>query len=521
MINIKEQIQSTINIYKSGNLKKAEQLTNELIGNNPKVVFLYNLLGLILSDQGKIDKAIECYEKGLKIDPNYAMIYNNLGYIFFSFPSHKDIKKSENYYKKSISLDKKLAEPQNNLGNLYKSLNKYNEAILCFKEAIKKNSKLNFVHHNLATTYITVGKFDKAANHFNEAIKISPNFIIAHRGLSRITKYNKETKHLKELIKLYQKTTPEDFQNKMELEFSLGKAHEDFGSFDKSFVYYKDANKFYRKKINFSINSEKESFKSIKSTFHKKLFEKYSKSGNPSVSPIFIVGMPRSGTTLVEQIISSHPKVFGADEIDFIPDLIRKNFQENDLKKYFEGVVYFNEEILTKMGSDYIKEMEKISGNHERTTDKLPINFLSIGLIKLILPNSKIINCYRNPKDNCLSIFKNHFTSGRVKFGYDLNEIVEYYNLYKDLMKHWNDLLPSFIYNIKYENLITDSEIQIKKLIKFCDLKWSESCLDFHNNNRPIRTASDIQARSKIYNTSINSWKNYDKYLSEYFKKLI
>ena len=151
----------------------------------------------------------------------------------------------------------------------------------------------------------------------------------------------------------------------------------------------------------------------------------------------------------------------------------------------------------------------------------MPTNFLAIGFIKLILPKSKIIHCYRNPKDNCMSIYKNYFTSGKVNFSHNLNEIVEYYNLYKDLMKHWNDLLPSFIYNIKYENLITDSEIQIKKLIKFCDLKWSESCLDFHNNNRPIKTASRIQARSKIYNTSINSWKNYDKYLSEYFKKLI
>ena len=136
------------------------------------------------------------------------------------------------------------------------------------------------------------------------------------------------------------------------------------------------------------------------------------------------------------------------------------------------------------------------------------------------MPNSKIINCYRNPKDNILSIFKNHFTSGRVKFGYDLNEVLEYYNLYNDLMKHWNEVLPVFIYNIKYENLISDSENQIKKLINFCDLKWSDSCLDFHNNNRPIKTASDIQARSKIYNTSIDSWKNYEKYLEKYFINL-
>ena len=520
MINIKEQIQSAINIYNSGNLNKAEQVTNELIAENPKVVFLYNLLGLILCGQEKIDKAIVSYKRGLKIDPNYGMIYNNLGYIYFRFKSHKDIKKSEEHYKKSISLDTKIAEPHNNLGNLYRSLNKYDEAIKCFKKSIEINSKLSFVHHNLATTYITVGKFEKAKIHFNEAIKISPNFILAHRGLSRVTKYNKESKHLQDLIKLYKEIKRTDSNNKMELAFSLGKAYEDIKNFYESFKYYSEANAIYRKTLNFSIFEEEKNFKNIKSTYNKKLFERYNKTGNQKDSPIFIVGMPRSGTTLIEQILASHPEIFGADEIDIIPDIIRKNFKGHDLPLDLDGVVDLNKKNLTKMGADYIKKISEISHENKRTTDKLPINFLSVGFIKLILPNSKIINCYRNPKDNILSIFKNHFTSGRVKFGYDLNEVLEYYNLYNDLMKHWNEVLPGFIYNIKYENLISDSENQIKKLINFCDLKWSDSCLDFHNNNRPIKTASDIQARSKIYNTSIDSWKNYEKYLEKYFINL-
>jgi len=520
MINIKEQIQSAINIYKSGNLNKAEEVTNKLIAKNPRVVFLYNLLGLILSGQKKIDEAIECYKKGLEIDPNYAMIYNNLGSIFFSFPSHKNIKKSEEFYKKSILLDKKIPEPHNNLGNLYKSLNRFDEAIKYFNKAIEIDSKLSFVHHNLATTYITTGKFDEAKHHFEAAIKISPNFILAHRGLSRVTKYNKETKHLNELNRLYQEIKSKDLENKMELAFSLGKAYEDIKSFDKSFMFYKEGNEICRKKIIFSIENEKKNFKTIKSTFNKKLFDKYKKSGFQNTYPIFIVGMPRSGTTLVEQILSSHPKVFGADEIDFMPNLVKKNFKDNDLRLSFEDIDKLNEKNLTEIGKDYIKKIKVISKNHDRSTDKLPINFLLIGFIKLILPDSKIINCYRDPKDNCLSIFKNHFTSGRVNFGYDLNEIVQYYNLYADLMKHWNNALPNFIYNLKYEDLISNSELQIKKLVNFCNLKWSESCLNFHNNSRPIKTASDTQARSKIYNTSINYWKNYEKNLGKYFINL-
>ena len=143
-----------------------------------------------------------------------------------------------------------------------------------------------------------------------------------------------------------------------------------------------------------------------------------------------------------------------------------------------------------------------------------------IGFIKLILPNSKIIHCYRNSKDNCFSIYKNHFTSGLVHFAYDLNEIVEYYKLYFNLMEYWNNLFPDFIYNISYENLIKKSEIEIKNLIKACNLKWEDDCLLFYNNQRPIRTASDVQARKKIYNTSIDKWKNFKNHLDKHFIKL-
>tara|TARA_Y100000780_G_scaffold149375_1_gene134583 strand:- start:267 stop:1835 length:1569 start_codon:yes stop_codon:yes gene_type:complete len=517
MKNIKDQIQSAVNIYKSGNLNKAEQVTSKLIANNPKIVFLYNLLGLILTGQNKIDKAIKCYEKGLKIDSNFAMLYNNLGHLFFSFESYKDIQKAEKYFKKSISLNSKLAEPHNNLGNLYKSLNKYDVSINCYKKAIENSPKLYLTHYNLGNTYVTMGKFGQAAKHFKEAIKVTPNFVLAHRGLSRITKYTKQNEHFNELVRIYNNTNIRDFTGKVEIAFSLGKAYEDIKSFDESFKFYNEANEIYRKKINFSITGEKKRFQNNKETFNKKLFEKYNRSGYSSTSPIFIVGMPRSGTTMIEQILSSHPKVFGADEIDFIPDLIKKNFGKNDLRSFFEGEIDFKEDSLRKIGKNYVHKIEKISNKSERTTDKLPVNFFSIGLIKLILPNSKIIHCYRHPKDNCFSIFKTHFTSGRIKYAYDLNEIVEYYKLYNDLMKYWNNVLPNFVYNIKYENLILDTESEIKNLVHFCNLKWTEVCLNFHNNNRPIRTASDTQARSKIYNTSIDSWKHYKKYLEKYF----
>ena len=210
----------------------------------------------------------------------------------------------------------------------------------------------------------------------------------------------------------------------------------------------------------------------------------------------------------------------GADEIEFIPSLINKNFGDKNLLLFFDEIVKFHKAELKTIGKEYGAKMKDLSNNSERTTDKLPTNFLSVGFIKLILPNSRIVHCYRNSRDNCTSIFKNHFTSGKVKFAYDLDEITEYFNFYKDLMNYWNDLLPGFVFDIKYEKLISDTEVEIRKLLKFCDLKWFDDCLNFYNNKRQIKTASDIQVRSKIYKSSIGSWKNYEKHTKKSFLKL-
>ena len=172
------------------------------------------------------------------------------------------------------------------------------------------------------------------------------------------------------------------------------------------------------------------------------------------------------------------------------------------------------------MGEEYILRINDISSNSIRTTDKLPVNFTAIGLIKLILPKAKIIHTSRNPKDNIFSIFKNYFPAGKIPYAYSLEEIVKYYNLYFDLMKYWNNIIPEFVFNIKYENLISETKNEIIKLLDFCELSWEDDCLNFYNNKRPIITASDVQARKKIYSKSINSWKHYKKELFNSFQKL-
>jgi len=516
MENLQKKIQILFNLYKLKNLPKAEKLNRELLHNYPKVVILYNILGLILTDQKRTDEAIKCYEEGIKIQPDYAMIYNNLGTIY---KSKKNYNKAENYYKKSIDLDKKISEPHNNLGNLFLSLNRFRDAIDCYKKALSINPKFSPTHYNIGTVYITIGNNEEARIHLNEAVKLNPYFCIAHRVLTKITKYSEDDKHFIFMKNLYLNPKINDAQ-RSELGFALGKAYEDIKNFDSSFKYYNKANEFRRKNITFSLTNEKKDFDDIKKIFNKLLFNKFKKDGNSDKTPIFILGMPRSGTTLVEQIISSHPQVYGGDELEILPIIIKKYFQNKSNGIFLKNITNVDKKNFKIIGHEYVSNLKNISGNTERVTDKLPINFKWIGLIKLILPNSKIVHCIRDSRDNCFSIFKNYFANTRLNYAYNLGEICEFYNLYSDLMKHWKNVLPEFIFDIKYEKIIDNPEKEIRSLLKACDLDWDDNCLKFYDNKRPIKTASDTQAREKIYKSSVDSWKNYKKYINMFFNKL-
>ena len=513
---LQKEIEKLLNLYNSKKLFKAESLNRKLIQNYPNVVILYNILGLILTEQDRINEAIEIYEKGIEINPEYAMIYNNLGTIY---KSRAEYKKAEYYYKKSINLDNKISEPHNNLGSLYLAINEIKKAELSFKRSLAINSKFYISYYNLGILYKNIGKFKEAKDYLLKSIELNTNFYSAHRTLSQLIKYRKNDDHLDLLKKIYYNSKKNNEQSS-DIIFALGKALEDLKDYENSFKYYDEANNLRRKQINFSINKEKSEFDNIKKIFDENLFNKYYNSGNLNSSAIFIVGMPRSGTTLVEQIISSHPKVFGGDEVYFLPDLIKNNFYIKQGELLSKQNINIKKEDLKAIGQKYINDLMKISNKSEKVTDKLPINFKWIGLIKLMLPNSIIIHCARNSKDNCLSIFKNFFVNKSLNFAYNLDEIVNFYNLYHNLMKHWKKILPKFIIDIEYEQIIENPEQQIRILLEKCNLSWNKNCLKFYENKRPIKTASDIQARKKIYKSSVNSWINYKKNLQNSFQKL-
>ncbi|HIC72160.1 MAG TPA: sulfotransferase, partial [Alphaproteobacteria bacterium] len=328
---------------------------------------------------------------------------------------------------------------------------------------------------------------------------------------------SKSDENLGEMLNLY-KDNDLIINDKSELSFTIAKAYEDLGDYEKSFKYFDQANKLKNNnKYNFS--REEKLFRNIKKFFDSNEFNKNKKNfDNRKI--IFICGMPRSGTTLVEQILSSHNKIFGAGELNFLRQVTTKFFVLEDKLN--------NQKIIEEINSsnnilniEYYKLINYLKIKESIITDKAPQNYIWIGFIKYFFPNAKIIHCCRNKKDVLLSIYKNNFSSSDMDWSYDPRNIVRYYNLYLDLIKFWKYKFEKFIYDLSYEKLVTDSENQIKKLLEYCSLEWDKNCLNHNKYSKTaIQTVSISQARKPIYKSSVNSSEIYSKYLDNYFKLL-
>jgi len=329
---------------------------------------------------------------------------------------------------------------------------------------------------------------------------------MVHKSISASKTYkSKDDDHLKKMISLLNHIKDPDLLH--DLYFALAKAYEDIGEYEESFRYLIEGNGILDDKYGYDIKKDTNLFENLKNFFQKNNLENLE---NPNKF-IFIVGMPRSGTTLTEQIISSHSSVYGAGELSFLDSGIKKFLLKEDLIKTKK--ISKNE--LEKIKDNYLKGTNTFKSNNKIITDKAPLNFRWIGFIRKLFPNSKIIHCQRDPMDVCFSNLKNSFNSKALSFSYNIKKLGQYFNLYKNLMNFWNSLYPDSIYNLSYEKLTLNQEVETRKLIEFCELDWENNCLLPHQNKNKISTVSLAQARLPVYKTSINKWKNYSKYLKE------
>lgn len=513
-MSIKDKIQILVNQFNAKNFDQVVSKSKQLIKEYPNYVVIYNLLGLAYQHTGNYLDSEKILLEGLKLDPGNIPLMNNLAMTYKNFLNYK---KAEEIYKKIIKKNDKYINAFVNLGNIKRDLNKFDEAIKLYNKALEIDDKNHVVFYSLALTYQGLGKFKKTIELANRALEIDPNFTQADHLISQSLKYDNNNNHYLEVQKKINSPNFSYYQ-KIDLNFTLAKAEEDLGNIENAYKYLKNGNSLRKKVLNYNIVKDKELFSNIKKIFGKFDFKKFNNSKEDNI--IFILGMPRSGTSLVEQIISSHSEVFGAGELPKLSNIIKKRFIENDRLITEKINQNFNElSTIESLKIDYLDYIRYFNINEKYITDKAPLNFRWIGFIKILFPNAKIIHCNRDPKNNCLSMFKNLFEGG-LPFTYDESDIVQYYKLYEDLMKFWNDRFGDTILNIKYENMIKDNESEIKKIINFCNLNWEDNCLEFYNNKTPIKTMSTAQARQPIYKTSVKSFDKYRNFLKVIDKEL-
>ena len=399
-----------------------------------------------------------------------------------------------------------------NLGIARDELGQPEQAISCYEQAIVIKPDYAEAHNNLGNALIEFGRSEDAITHFEQALAIKPDFAEAHRHLTLIKPKQEQVPIIERLLT----RLPISNEDAMHYHFSLGNIYHEVEIFDKAFEHFNKANGLKRLCITYNAQNHSAYVDRLIESNTKEYFQEKATCGSDSGLPVFIIGMPRSGTTLVEQILSSHPQVHGASELAFfvhIEEAISKQFVAS--RPYPECMSLCNDAVAEKYSEDYLDKIRVYSRDATRITDKMPHNFLRIGLIRTLFPQARIIHCQRDAMDTCLSIFINYFVdiTGN-EYTYDLEEIGSYFVDYERLMAHWCDLFPSEILNVQYEQLVGDQEKISRQLVKHIGLEWDDQCLDFHLNKRAVRTASSVQVRQPLYTHSINRWKHYENQLA-------
>ena len=512
---LKQKIERLVNQIQSGNFGLVIRESKILLKKIPNNTFLCNMIGTCYQHLNDLETAKKYFKYILQIDNKNTAALNNLGNVYKNL---KNFELAEKTFKEALNLNPSHINALVNLGSVNFELNRYEEAIALYNKAINLNNNVPMAHYNLGLVYQSLGDFEKSKFHFNKLLKNNPTITAADKIISRYTKYTHEMDdHLESMKNKLDKLKLTDVE-KINLLFALGKAYEDLKDYKKSFSYLKEGNYLKKKISKYNIEKDTFFFQELKK-FFKDIDFKKNNTKTIQKQIVFIVGMPRSGTSLVEQILSSHSNIYGAGELSYLEDIVKKEFFENNalITNKFEQLKDIN--FLTKLSDLYNSSINSFKYEEKIVTDKAPLNFRYIGLIKLIFPNSKIVHCSRSPKDNCLSLYKNFFDEN-LNFSYDQDDLSKFYKEYKDLMIFWNKIIPQFIHNVNYEDLISNHESEIKNLLSFCNLDWERSCLEFYKNKRAIKTVSSAQVRKSIYNSSVDSYKHYEKFLTTLYSSL-
>lgn len=490
-----------ITLEKQGKLDDAEASYMRALTLTPNYPEAHHNLGITLQRLGRLEESEASYKRAIALKPNYAKAHNNLG---IALKELDRLQESEASYRRALALDSNEAETHNNLGGTLKELGRLVEAAASYRQAITLEPNYAEAHNNLGTILKDLGKFEESKRCHQQAIIVRPDYAEAHRNLTSLKTFDADDSQRAQMLEIYQNQSLSE-DSRCHICFALAKASEDLGDFGGAFKYYAEGNSLRRGLLDYDPSQDAQLFQGLKDA-HADISAHCLKPGpqTDELTPIFIVGMPRSGTTLVEQILSSHSRVSGAGELG-----LAAKFGANIAR----GQVEVHAKKLQTFREQYLVGLHALSQNKSHATDKMPQNFRYIGLLTAALPEAKVIHVKRDPAAVCWANYTSYFASKGISYCYSLPDILSYFSLYVDLMAYWEEKLPGKIYELDYESLVVNQDAETRNLVKHIGLDWEDACLTPQNNDRSVATASNVQVREKVYQGSSEKWKRYRPYL--------
>ena len=491
----------------AGQLAEAEQHFVNAINSAPKRATLHTHLGDLYLSQRLYSDALPRYRSAAKIDPH-------------SLPAHLGLSKALlelGFAEKARQILEKMIKRHgrdpNVLMGLFSAcyrLNLLDEGLIYLEKLLQLYPDYPEAHFELGKLKVQMGSIEAGESDIRTALKLQPNDARAHGALADIRKFEHEDADTASMIALHARSAPLS-GDRMILSFALGKIMDDLQQHDRAFAYFKEANDIRSQHTAYNSDEELAHLQQIMEAYTPSVFER--NSGLDDSTPIFIVGMPRCGSTLVEQILAAHPDVASRGECEFFEKAMA-GFNDDQNPLTLDRTISFSPEEWRKVGETYLDFLKANVPSTPHITDKSLTNIRLIGAIHCAMPKARIIHVRRHPLDSCLSIYRQNLQGKLFDFGCNLGELGYYYKMYLRLMQHWREVLPADVmYEMDYEQLVGNQEAETRKLLDACDLDWNEQCLQFSKTKNVVRTASVTQVRRGIYSDSLAAWKRYEKHL--------
>jgi tetratricopeptide (TPR) repeat protein len=505
------EVITATSLFSDGEIVPAEQLIRRFLLRHGDHVEAMRLLAKIGMKLDVYDDPELLLEHALRLEPDYhAMRYD---YVLVLLARHKHVQALEQI-ERLLELEPRNRAYRITHATVWVGVGKHEEAIAEYGEVLKETPRAADVHLSVAHALKTLGRQPEAVASYRTAFEIRPGFGDAYWSLANLKTYRFSVEDIAQMRE--QERAPNiGIDDRYHLCFALGKALEDRGDYADSFAHYRRGNALKKADLRFKIEPIERNARLQAAVCTREFFEARRGCGWESADPIFIVGLPRSGSTLLEQILASHSQVEGTAEL---PNILRfvAEFQGRDpdtrAPRYPAILEQLDAADFRKLGEKYLADTRVYRSGKPRFVDKMPNNFRHLGLIHLILPNARIIDARREPMACCFSNFKQLFASGQ-EFTYDIEDIARYYRSYAQLMRHWDEALPGKILRIQYEDVVEDLEGNVRRILDFCGLPFEPACLEFHKTERSVRTASSEQVRRPIFKDGVDQWRHFEPWL--------